>query len=160
MSSDLLASFAVILRCTACERLEMFSPGPGGSGACPRCGAILRTDEPLPVRGEDFRATVLASPVPVLVDFYAEWCGPCRWIVPTLEEVARVRAGKILVVKVDTDEAPELAEEYRITSVPTVVLFQEGKEVDRSRGVEPHRVKQMADIAGEGSGPGKASTDP
>lgn len=149
----------MILRCTSCERLEKFSADAEGSGACPRCGATLRTDEPLSVRGEDFRATVLASPVPVLVDFHAEWCGPCRWILPTLEEVARERMGKVLVVKVDTDEAPELAEEYRITSVPTVVLFLEGKEVDRSRGVEPHRVKQMADIEGKGAELGAADTD-
>ena len=150
----------MILRCTSCESLEPIRLDSSGTGPCPQCGAILRTDAPLPVRGQDFRASVLDAPVPVLVDFHAEWCGPCKWIVPTLEEVARARAGKLLVVKVDTDEAPELAEEYRITSVPTVVLFQEGREVDRSRGVEPHRVKQMAGMEREDAEPGRTGTDP
>jgi thioredoxin 2 len=150
----------VILRCTSCESLEPVRLDPTGTGPCPRCGFLFRTDAPLPLQGRDFHASVLRALIPVLVDFHAEWCGPCKWIVPTLEEVARARAGKLLVVKVDTDEAPELAEEYRITSVPTVVLFQDGREVDRSRGVEPHRVKQMAGMEREDAEPGRSGTDP
>jgi thioredoxin 2 len=159
-SSSCQPRSSVILRCTSCESLEPVRLDPSGTGPCPSCGSILRTDTPLPLRGQDFRASVLSAPVPVLVDFHAEWCGPCKWIVPTLEEVARAKAGELLVVKVDTDEAPELAEEYRITSVPTVVLFQDGKEMDRSRGVEPHRVKQMAGMERSGVGPGGTETDP
>ncbi len=132
------------LRCSECAELVSVALDSRGRGECPRCATPLLTDRILTVRGEDFREVVLSAPLPVLVDFFAPWCGPCQWIVPTLEEVARSRAGDLLVVKVDTDEAPEVAEAWSITSVPTVVLFREGREVERSRGVEPERVRAMA----------------
>lgn len=96
------------------------------------------------VEEEDFAATVLGAPVPVIVDFYADWCGPCEWLTPVLNEVAERAAGHVLVAKVDVDRAPTLAERYRIGSVPTVVLVRDGAEAERSIGVEPHRVRAMA----------------
>jgi thioredoxin len=105
---------------------------------------------------------VLEAEVPVLVDFYADWCGPCKWLNPYLEEVARNGEGRLLVAKVDTDRAPELAQRYRIGSIPTVILFSDGREVERSVGVEPERVRAMAASgAGRGPSPGPGpSSDP
>jgi thioredoxin 1 len=81
--------------------------------------------------------------VPVLVDFFATWCGPCAWIIPTIETLAERYGERLRVVKVDVDEAPGLAERYRIASVPMVLLFEGGVEVGRSVGVEPARVEAM-----------------
>lgn len=135
---------SLALLCESCRRLESVRLEATGIGSCPNCGEVVRADRPRTVRGRDFPATVLSSPIPVLVDFYADWCGPCDWIVPTLEEVAKDRAGALLVVKVDVEEAPELATTHRIASVPIVALFIGGKEVDRSIGVEPERVRRLA----------------
>jgi thioredoxin 2 len=143
------------LRCSGCAEMVSVALDSHGRGECPRCAASVLTDRILSIRGEDFQQTVLSAPLPVLVDFFAKWCGPCQWIVPTLEEVARARAGELLVVKVDTDEAPEVAEAWSITSVPTVILFREGREVERSRGVEPERVRGMAEVGGRGPGGGE-----
>ncbi len=94
----------------------------------------------------EFQSTVLESPVPVLVDFHATWCGPCAWLDPVLGELTRKAEGRYRVVKVDVDEAPELARCYRIGSVPTVVLLRDGEEVDRSVGVEPQRLHAMLEM--------------
>lgn len=120
--------------------------GAGGP-RCGECGAPLDLRSPLPVAPDDFPATVLQAPIPVLVDFYADWCEPCRWLDPYLEEVTTARAGRLLAVKVDVDEAPGIAETYGVRSVPLVVLFRDGAEVDRSAGIEPERLREMADRA-------------
>ncbi len=83
--------------------------------------------------------------VPLLVDFFATWCGPCAWIVPTLRALAREHGEALRVVKVDTDEDSEVTTRHAIGSVPTVVLFHRGKEVGRSVGVEPERVRAMVE---------------
>lgn len=100
--------------------------------------------EILEVGQAEFEREVLLAAVPVLADFHAEWCAPCKWLDPILKELARERAGGVLVVKVDTDQAPRLAARYGIRSVPTVILFRDGEEVERSLGVEPERLRAMA----------------
>ncbi len=94
-----------------------------------------------------FEDEVLASDRPVLVDFFATWCGPCRWVTPYLDEVRTARGDALKVVKVDVDEAQEVALRYRIMSVPTLVLFRDGEEVERSVGLEPHRIRGMGGLA-------------
>ncbi len=83
---------------------------------------------------DTFADEVLKSPVPVLVDFYATWCPPCRALAPTLEAIAGEYAGRAKVVKVDVDEAPELAEAFRVESVPTLFIVQDGRAVDGAVG--------------------------
>lgn len=80
---------------------------------------------------------------PILVDFHATWCGPCRWLEPVLEELSGEFGDRVTFLKVDVDEAPTLARELRIASVPTVVLFRDGGEVGRSLGLEPARLRVM-----------------
>jgi thioredoxin 2 len=84
-----------------------------------------------------FDALVAEAPVPVLVDFWAPWCGPCRTMAPELERAARQVAGSALVVKVDTDAVPELGERFRIRSIPTLAVFRGGREVSRAAGARP-----------------------
>ena len=80
---------------------------------------------------------VLASDKPVLVDFWASWCMPCRMLSPTVDAIAEELAGKVKVCKVNVDEQPELAEQYRVMSIPTLLVFKEGRLVDSSVGVKP-----------------------
>lgn len=83
---------------------------------------------------ENFEAEVLKSDIPVLVDFYADWCGPCKMMAPVLEKLAEEFQGKVKIGKCDTEENMQLAQQYRITSIPAFIVFQEGKPVDKFIG--------------------------
>lgn len=84
---------------------------------------------------DNFEAEVLDSKIPVLVDFWATWCGPCMMLAPTIEEIAKEQAGKIKVGKINVDEEPELAAMFSIMSIPTVMAFRNGEAVGTSVGV-------------------------
>ena len=90
------------------------------------------------VTHENFEEEVLRSQLPVLVDFYADWCGPCRMLAPVMEEIAEEFAGKIKVCRVNTDKQTKLAARYRINALPTVIAFRNGERVDSSVGVKPN----------------------
>jgi thioredoxin 1 len=80
---------------------------------------------------------VLKSDVPVLVDFWAEWCGPCRMVGPAVEQVAKIMAGKVKVTKLNVDENQEIAMKYNVQSIPSLLLFKGGKEIARTIGAAP-----------------------
>lgn len=114
---------------------------------CGKCTKPMLLDRPVKVAQDDFDRTVLASSAPVLVDFYADWCGPCKMVAPLIDEIAHQQIGKMLVVKVDTDHAPDVAMKYSIRSIPTLILFESGEEVERSLGFEPERVREWVQKA-------------
>jgi thioredoxin 2 len=104
----------------------------------PRCGACGRPillDRPLAASDDTLEQILRETDVPVLVDFYADWCGPCRVMAPRLDDVARQRTGQALIVKLDTDRNPVAAERYGIRGIPTLIVFSEGQEVARQVGI-------------------------
>ena len=94
-------------------------------------------DEPIHVTDAGFEQSVLQSPLPVIVDFWAPWCGPCRMVAPTLEKLAKEYAGKLIVAKVDTDENPEWAGKFGVQGIPTMLFVSSGKVVHRQVGALP-----------------------
>lgn len=135
----------ITLRCAFCDtknRVDFSRAADRPS--CGECGKPMLLDRPIKVRQEDFDDTVLQASVPVLVDFYADWCGPCKMVAPLVDELASEHMGKMLVAKVDTDRAPEVAAKYDIKSIPTLIIFRDGVEVERSMGFEPERVRALA----------------
>jgi len=126
-------------RCARCGALNRMRSAPaGGVPVCGKCKEALSTSgEPQAVSGAGLEAAVRSSPVPVLVDFWAPWCGPCRTATPILAELGRARAGELLVLKVNSDEEPEVSARLGIRGIPTFVLFDGGREVARQSGVMP-----------------------
>ena len=85
----------------------------------------------------NFQSDVLDSDVPVVVDFWAEWCGPCKMIAPSLEEIAQEMAGKVKITKLNIDENPELAAQFGVRSIPTLMLFKDGEPASMQVGAKP-----------------------
>ena len=104
------------------------------------------------VTKQSFAQEVLRSPVPVLIDFYADWCGPCRMLAPTLERLSAEFSGRAKIVKVNVDEEPALASQFQVESIPTLVVIAGGKPVGRTTGVVSeeslrHALNQLAGTA-------------
>jgi thioredoxin 2 len=120
-----------ILVCTSCGKKNRIRPSAQGAPHCGSCGTAL----PWVVDATDatFEAEARSSAA-VLVDLWAPWCGPCRYVSPVLEELAREFAGRLKVVKVNVDDNPGLARQFRAMSIPTLVVLKEGRVVDRIVG--------------------------
>ena len=128
--------------CPACGRLNRIPPSRLTHTA--RCGACKTAlppiDHPIDVSEADFHEIVQNARVPVLVDFWADWCGPCRMAAPQVKEVARQTQGDALVLKVDSDANPRLSSHYRVQSIPNFLVFSEGKLIRQQPGLVPAHV--------------------
>lgn len=125
---------AAVLSCRACGARNRVKPVARGAPRCARCKAML----PWLVEADtaSFDAEATAS-VPVVVDLWAPWCGPCRMVAPELVKVAARNAGRLLVVKVNTDALADLGERFGIRSIPTLAVFAGGREIGRTAGARP-----------------------
>jgi thioredoxin 1 len=98
------------------------------------------------VNDADFRREVLESAMPVMVDFWAPWCGPCRMIAPVVEELAAENAGRIKILKMNVDQSPNTAMAYGISSIPTIMFFKQGEVVEKLMGVQAKaRLQEVID---------------
>jgi thioredoxin 2 len=138
MSQLQLDERGLITPCPSCGQRNRVAFGPK-EGRCGRCKTVLPpAAEPVEVPdARAFDALVRDASQPIVVDFWAPWCGPCRMVAPELVRVAAANAGRLIVVKVNTDENAELGERFRIRSIPTMAVFQGGKEVARTAGAMP-----------------------
>jgi thioredoxin 1 len=109
---------------------------PGMEETVPGAAGI----EPIHVSDDQFEEVVLGADVPVLVDFWAPWCGPCRMIAPVVEDLAQDYEGRALIAKINTDENVEVAGKLGIMGIPTLILFRDGQEIDRVVGFAPRQV--------------------
>jgi thioredoxin 2 len=107
------------------------------AGQCGQCKASLRVSAPIEIDSPSHFDRLVAGSLPVLVDFWAPWCGPCRMVAPELEKLAESNGGKYLIAKVNTDAVPELGTRFRIGSIPTMAVFAGGRELSRQSGARP-----------------------
>jgi thioredoxin 2 len=140
MSTLSLDQQGVVDACPSCSQKVRTAYGRlGGIVRCPRCKVhVPAPGAPIEVPTEAlFDALVASSSLPVVVDYWAPWCGPCKMVAPELQKVAEHHRGDLLVVKVNTEALPELARRAQIQSIPTMALYRGGKEVSRTVGARP-----------------------
>jgi thioredoxin 2 len=123
-------------RCRSCGAFNRLSESHPGTPVCGRCKAELDTSgAPQAVTAEELERAAAASPVPVVVDVWAPWCPPCRAVSPVLDQIAHERAGKIVVLKLNSDEQP--MHKLAVAAIPTFIVYKGGRELDRKSGAMP-----------------------
>lgn len=105
---------------------------------CGKCGKPMLLDRPLHLDDESFARMIAESEVPVFVDFYADWCGPCKMMAPAVDQLAAAYSGRAIVAKLNTDQAPTTSMSFNIRGIPTSIVFVDGKEMVRQSGALPY----------------------
>lgn len=135
MSAETRDADAVLVACPQCHSLVRVPEARSHEHPkCPRCKAQVHGEKPVALDANAFGAHVERATLPALVDFWAPWCGPCRMMAPVLDRIAAQYAARLRVAKVNTDEQQQLAARFGIRSIPTLILFREGRELARQSG--------------------------
>jgi len=146
------ATKRVTLRCQFCDTWNRVDVArTQDRPKCGKCSRPLLLDRPIPLNEETFERTIESSDVPVLVDFWADWCGPCKMMAPAVDALAAAQQGRVLVGKLDTDRAPSVAAKFQIRGIPTVIVFDKGREVGRHTGaMQPRALEALLAQATKG----------
>jgi thioredoxin len=133
-----------LVKCSSCGTMNRIPPPqPGRAAICGKCKAPLDVSTattavgPIPVTDQTFAEQVERSQIPVLLDLWADWCGPCHMLAPTVDQLSSELAGKVKVAKLNIDENPNVANRFGVRSIPTLLVLKDGREVDRLVGVQP-----------------------
>jgi len=140
MASAIVDGRGIVTPCTACGQKNRQAFGKlGETMRCGKCGVILpAAGAPVHVQSDAaFDALIRGAALPILVDFWAPWCGPCRMVAPELDRVARAEAGRLIVAKVNTEDLPTVGARFGVQSIPTMAVFAGGAEVGRDVGAKP-----------------------
>jgi thioredoxin 2 len=129
------AADAIHVVCPHCDALNRLPEDKTGAGArCGKCHRPLFEGHPVPLDETRFESHIVRNDIPVLVDFWAEWCGPCKMMAPVFQQAATELEPRVRLAKVDTDRAQAVALQYGIRSIPTLILFKDGREIARTAG--------------------------
>lgn len=144
-----------VIRCPSCganNRVDQKKVAQGNEAVCARCKTPLTfSSKPVIVTDATFAAEVERSPIPVLLDLWAPWCGPCRMIAPVLEELAAEMVGRVRIAKLNVDENQATSARFNVRNIPTLLILKSGREVDRLVGVLPKsEITRRLELAGAG----------
>ena len=128
----------ITIRCEFCQTWNRVDAARAADRPkCGKCARPMLLDRPIALNDDTFQRTIAESTVPILVDFYADWCGPCKMMAPAVDALAHQQQGRALVAKLDTEAARRTAVAFGIRGIPTVIVFRGGKEVARRSGAMP-----------------------
>ena len=128
----------ITVRCQFCETWNRIDAARASDRPkCGKCGKPILLDRPVKLDAETFDRTVRESEVPVLVDFYADWCGPCKMMAPHIDAIAAEYQGRAVIAKLDTDRAQAISQSFQVRGIPTTIVFKDGKEAKRRVGAMP-----------------------
>lgn len=127
-----------IIECVKCGAKNRIDPVKSGQAVCGNCGTPLSIQShPVIITEANFNEEVEQSPLPVLLDMWAVWCGPCRMIAPIVDQLATELAGRVRVAKLNVDEHPGVSRRFGVQSIPTLLILKKGSEIDRIVGAQP-----------------------
>jgi thioredoxin 2 len=138
MSTATAQADTAVQSCSECGAANrVLTTRAGEDPQCGRCHKKIFPRRAVPVTDASWKQEVEGSAIPVLVDFWAPWCGPCRVVGPILEQIAREQGGKLKIAKLNVDENPRMAGRFQVQAIPTMILFRGGQELDQLRGALP-----------------------